>query len=71
MKSGQLIQTVVISLSVLIGAFLIARAISDSSSYEYAWYPGYGERVQGQIRIERKTGRIDFYVPSQQAWIPW
>ena len=71
MKLGQMIQTVVIAASILIGAFMIARAIDNSTRYEYAWFPGNGDRIPGQIRIERQTGRIEFYLPSQQSWIPW
>jgi len=71
MGKNQLVHTVIIALSVLIGTVFIARAIRDSPRYEYQWFPGYGDRVPGYLRIENKTGHIEYYLSTQGVWLPW
>jgi hypothetical protein len=71
MKSGRWIHTIVIACSILIGAGLVARAIRSSPRYAYQWFPGEGQYMSCWLRVDNRTGHVEYYYPTNKAWAPW
>ncbi len=71
MRTVPLGYVVIIVLSILIGAGFVARSIRDAHRYAYPWFPGDGPRMACWLRADNRTGRVEYYYPTNKAWAPW